>query len=201
VEHVFGEVIAELDPHYVDAYWLGALIMTVEAKDLAAGLRLLDKGIAANPDKWILPYLAAWESYRAGDYQRAADYFRRAAEVPDAPPAVMRMRAGMISKAGDLKTALSLWRQVLEDPRSDEASVEIARRQVRDLQLRSDLRDLQSAVNRFRIENGRLPESLESLLRRGYIRVLPRDPDDREYLYDPRTGAVSSKAGRVLGGA
>ena len=34
VEHVFGEVIAELDPHYIDPYWMGALIITIEAQDL-----------------------------------------------------------------------------------------------------------------------------------------------------------------------
>ena len=201
VEHVFGEVIAELDPHYVDAYWLGALILTVEAGDLDAGLRLLDKGIENNPDQWILPYLAAWESYRVGDYARAAGYFARAADVPGAPPAVLRMRAGMFSKAGDLSTALQLWREVLDDPRADPATTAIAERQVRDLTVRSHLHDLQAAVERFRNENGELPANLEQLLGTGYIQALPRDPDDREYVYDPLTGQVGSKAGRVLGGS
>lgn len=201
VEHVFGNVIAELDPHYVDAYWLGALILTVEANDLDAGLRLLDKGMDKNPDQWILPYLAAWESYRVGDYTRAAHYFARAAEVPDAPPAVMRMRAGMFSKAGDLSTALQLWREVLDDPRADPATAAIAERQVRDLTVRTHLRDLQAAVDRFRNDNGRLPANLDQLLRAGYIRTLPRDPDDRDYAYDPLTGQVGSTAGRVLGGS
>jgi len=201
VEHVFGEVIAELDPHYIDAYWLGALILTVEANDLEAGLRLLDKGIEKNPDQWILPYLAAWESYRVGDFKRAASYFALAAEVPGAPPAVMRMHAGMFSKAGDLSTALQLWTEVLDDPRADPATAAIAERQVRDLTVRTQLRDLQSAVDRFRIDNGRPPAKLDQLVRTGYIRALPRDPDDREYLYDPLTGQVGSNAGRVLGGS
>ena len=42
VEHVFGDVIGELDPGYTDPYWLGALILTTEAQDLEAGLRLLE---------------------------------------------------------------------------------------------------------------------------------------------------------------
>jgi hypothetical protein len=33
VEHVFSDVIAELDPHNVDPYWLGAMILSVEAGD------------------------------------------------------------------------------------------------------------------------------------------------------------------------
>jgi len=199
VEHVFGDVIAELDPHYVDAYWLGALIMTVEAQDLEAGLRLLDKGIEKNPDEWILPYLAGWESYHARDYRRAAAYFAQAARVPGAPAAVRRMRAGVLSRAGDLRLALRLWEEVRSDPASDAASVAIAKRQVRALRARIELQSLQSAVERFRAENSRFPASLEELRARGYIREVPRDPQDREYAYDPRTGRVSSAAGRVLG--
>lgn len=199
VEHVFGDVIAELDPHYIDPYWLGALIMTVEAKDLEAGLRLLDKGIANNPDQWILPYLAAWESYHGGDYRRAGTYFAAAAETPGAPPAVRRMRAGVVSRSGDLRLALRLWEEVRNDPQSDAASVAIAKRQVRSLRARIALQELQSAVERFRAENARYPASLEELRDRGYIRALPRDPQDREYAYDPRTGRVSAVAGRVLG--
>jgi len=199
VEHVFGDVIAELDPHYIDPYWLGALIMTVEAQDLEAGLRLLDKGIAANPDQWILPYLAAWECYRGGDYDRAAAYFTAASEIPSAPFAVRRMRAGVVARAGDLRMALGLWEDVRNDPQSDAASVAIAERQVRNLRARIELRELQSAVDRFRTENARYPASLEELRQQGYTRVPPLVLHDGEYAYDPRTGRVSSTAGRVLG--
>jgi len=201
VEHVFGNVIAELDPHYVDAYWLGALILTIEAQDLDAGLRLLDQGFEKNPDRWVLPYLGGWECYRAGDYERAARYFERAAAVEGAPPSVLRMRAGMISRAGNLELALRTWHELLEDPRSDPASRAIAERQVRDLRVRIDLRDLRAAVERFRSENGRLPRNLEELRRRAYIRFVPEGPDGHGYVYDSRTGRVSTTAGRILGEA
>jgi tetratricopeptide (TPR) repeat protein len=199
VEHVFGDVIAELDPHYVDPYWMGALIMTIEARDLQAGLRLLDKGFANNPEQWVLPYLAAWESYRAGEYERAAGYFAQAAGVAGAPIAVRRMHAGMISRAGHQRQARRLWTEVLENPESDAASKAIAKRQVRHLKVRIDLRELRAAVERFRSETSRYPARLEELLAGSYIESLPRDPWDRKYDYDPRTGRVSSVAGRVLG--
>jgi tetratricopeptide (TPR) repeat protein len=199
VEHVFGDVIAELDPHYIDPYWMGALIITIEAQDLDAGLRLLDKGFANNPDSWILPYLAAWESYSAGRYDSAASYFERAAGVEGAPLFVRRMRAGVISRTGKLRQALQLWREVLEDPGADPASIAIAKRQMRSIKVRIDLRDLQAAVSRFRSETSRNPVSLEELLRGSYIESLPLDPWENAYEYDPLTGQVSSNAGRVLG--
>jgi tetratricopeptide (TPR) repeat protein len=201
VEHVFGDVIAELDPHYIDPYWMGALIMTIEARDLEAGLRLLDKGFKNNPDKWILPYLAAWECNSAGRYELAASYFDRAAGVEGAPSFVKRMRAGMVARSGRLHQAMRLWREVLEDPQADQASTALAKRKIRSIKVRIDLQELQAAVERYRSETSRNPMSLEELLAKSYVDQLPLDPWDNPYEYDRFTGRVSSKAGRVLGGS
>jgi tetratricopeptide (TPR) repeat protein len=200
VEHVFSDVIAELDPHNVDPYWLGAMILSVEAHDDEAALKLLDKGFANNPDEWILPYLAGWTAHHAGMYKRASDYFDLAAGVPTAPPVVLRLRAGMIKRMGDVEEALALWTEVVEDPRCDEKSRRIAARQIRELTVRWQLKMLQDAVDRFRTQNGHNPRRLEDLVNVHYISSLPIDPDGAEYLYDSRTGEVSSKAAQILGG-
>jgi tetratricopeptide (TPR) repeat protein len=199
VEHVFSNVITELDPHYIDAYWLGALILIIEAGDLDAGLDLLEKGMDANPKAWILPYLAAWECYRTERFDRAAAYFERAMEIPEAPAVLRRLRAGMFSKKGDLRVATRLWQEILEDEDADEASRAIARRQMRDLKISFDVRRLDAAVQRFRKDNGRFPTGLAELERRTYIDDLPTDPEGRAYRYDAETGRIWSPAGRVLG--
>jgi tetratricopeptide (TPR) repeat protein len=199
VEHVFGDVIGELDPHYADPYWLGALILTVEADDLEGGLRLLDRGFENNPEAWIFPYLGAWELYRASDFRRAAAWFDRAAAVPGAPPIVLRMRAGMFQKAGALDESIEMWRAVLESPDSDATSIAIAERQIRDLHVRRDVHAIEAAVAAFRTDNGRGPRRLEQLVRGGYLDRLPQDPEGRPYVYDPATGGVTSVAGRILG--
>jgi len=199
VEHIFGDVITELDPRYVDAYWLGALIMIVENHDLEAGLRLLEKGIERNPEQWILPYLAAWECYHGKQYSRAAAFFEQAAAIPGAPDVVRRMRAGMMTKVGSLREALALWRAILGESASDRLSVVIAKRKIRELETRLDVETLQAAVDRFRKENGHYPSRLGELERRRYIRALPLASDGRPYRYDAATGTVSSKSGRMLG--
>jgi len=199
VEHVFSDVIAELDPQYIDAYWVGALILSLEARDLEAALRVLDKGIENNPDSWLLPYLAAWECHSRGEFGRARSYFDRAYVVPGAPPVVRRLRAGFAKLAGEPREALQLWREISEDPESDPESVAIAERKVKELRVRVDLEELQAAVERFRNDNGHWPQALEVLIRRGYIDFVPEDPEGRPYGYDPASGTVSSAAGRILG--
>ncbi len=199
VEHVFGNVIPELDPHYVDAYTLGALILTVEAKDVDAGLRVLDKGMRDNPDDYLLPYLAGWEAYHAGLYERSARYFAEAASKPGAPAVILRNRAGAVARAGDLREAYALWRELYLDPGSDAVTRGVAERRMRDLAVRIDLETLERAVERFRTRNGRPPRALSELVRAGEIREVPIDPDGRPYAYDPSSGKVGSTAGRILG--
>ena len=199
VEHVFGEVVAELDPRYLDPYWLGALILTTEARDLEGGLRLLDRGFRNNPGQWILPYLAGWECDHARQFDRAAAYFERAAATPGAPASLLRLEAGMTARSGDLRGAIARWQQVLDDPRNDDEARGIARRQIRSLTVRADLADLGAAVEAFRTRVGRRPRSLEELVAAGALRGIPVDPDGDPYVYNPATGVITSAASRVLG--
>src|SRR5881296_4490473 len=53
LEQIYDQVITELDPHYLDPYLVGALIMTAEARNPEMALRLLDKAVSANPDQWL----------------------------------------------------------------------------------------------------------------------------------------------------
>ena len=198
VRHVFGDVIAELDPHYIDAYWLGAMILTVEAHDLPGGLALLDRGIERNPDRWILPYLAAWECHMASRPDCAARYFERAASVPGAPPVARRMHAALLARTGALEEALRLWVGIFEDPAADELSRAIAEKKIGEVRVRLDLARLREAIGAFRNDNGRFPYDLAELSRRSYIREVPQEPHGRPYAYDRATGRVSS-ADRILG--
>jgi tetratricopeptide (TPR) repeat protein len=199
VEHVFGDVIGELDPGYIDPYWVGALILTAEAKDEEAGLRLLDRGFEKNPSVWILPYLAGWECQRNGQPDRAAAYFDRAAKVPGAPPDLFRLKAGMTARAGNLREAIARWQDVLADPRNNDEARAIATRQIRTLTVRADVQDLDAAIGVYRKQVGRPPRSLDELVRAGILNAIPRDPDGQPYAYDPAAGTVSSTASRVLG--
>ena len=200
VEHIFGDVIAELDPHYVDAYWMGALILIVEARDVDRGLALLDQGIASNPDSWMLPFLAGWECYYAERYERAEAYFAAAERLPGAPTYIRRTRIGMTSAMGEYRRAYAMWLEVLRDPASDAATIDIAERQLRHLRIKIDIKEIQAWVGKFRFDNGRWPRALTELVVRGYTDALPSDPLGRPYAYDPVSGVVAAQQDRVLPG-
>jgi len=198
VEHIFGNVIVKLDPHYIDAYWMGAMILSVEAHDVDAALKLLDAGLAHNPDSWMLAWIAAWESYHANRLDRAVHYFEIAAEIPGAPASVRRMRAGILGKAGDTRRALELWFEIYNDPQMDERSRGIAERQLRRLKQQADLEDLTEIIERFEQRTGRLPRSLQELIESGDLGSVPLDFDGQPYRYDPSSGSVRAADGSLF---
>lgn len=192
LSHVYGNVIARLDPRYVDPYLIGALIMVVEKEDLEGGLRLLEQGMEANPEVWILPYEAGFYAYDVGgDYGRAARYFEVALGIPGVPSSARRIRAEMFNRKGDKETSLQLWTEVLETA-EDERVLAVAANHVHDLSIDVDLGRLRTALEGYRQRHGRLPSRLEDLVQDGWLRRVMADPDGRVYEYDAATGEVKS---------
>ena len=198
VEHVFGDVIIKLDPHYIDAYWMGAMILSVEAHDVDAALKLLDAGLANNPDSWMLAWIAGWESYHSHRLDLAVHYFEIAANITDAPDSVRRMRAGLLGKAGDTRRALELWFEIYNDPATDERSKGIAERQLRRLKEQADLEDLTVIIEHFRERVGRLPRSMGELVASGDLGSLPLDFDGHPYQYEASDGSVRGAEGSIF---
>jgi tetratricopeptide (TPR) repeat protein len=191
---IYDRVITELDPRFRDAYLLGAIILSMEAGRPDDALRLLDKGIAANPEDWILPFEAGFIAYHMkGEFDRATDYFRVSMGRPEAHPVVRRFHAEMYNRSGDKRTSLRHWTEILETAESTYVR-QVAEKHVHDLRLEIDLADLEDAVRRFRETAGHLPANLRALLDSGALASLPLDPEGRPYRYDPATGAVSSRA-------
>jgi tetratricopeptide (TPR) repeat protein len=199
VEHIYRDIITDLDPHYMDAYLTGALIMVIEAKQPESALRLLDKGIANNPAEWILAFEAGYVCYNdLHDYPRAAVYFQKAIAAPDVHPIVRRFYAEMYDKAGDKRTSLKEWKAIQETADDDYVQA-VAWNHVHDLKVDVDLTDLGSAADVFRARVGRFPAALPDLVRLGLLRGLPLDPEGRSYDYDPVTGRARYDGSRVLG--
>jgi tetratricopeptide (TPR) repeat protein len=199
LERIYDQVITELDPHYLDPYLVGALIMTAEARNPEMALRLLDKGVRANPGQWLIAFEAGFLCYNdLHDYKRAASYFEKALAVPGVHPLVRRFYAEMYNRAGDKRTSLREWLEIYQS--SDDPYVHnVAWNHVHDLKVDVDLADLSAAVERYRTMEKRPPRRLQDLVASGIQEALPRDPEDRDYLYDPQTGGVKYRGGLVLG--
>ena len=199
LERIYKDIISELDPHYLDPYLIGSMIMNAEANEPEMALRLLDRGIAKNPDQWILPFEAGFLCYQTlRDYPRAGGYFEQALRIPGVPPIVARFKAEMTRREGDIRASLQEW-AAIHDAATDEYVRTIAWNHVHDLRVQIDLEDLTAAVEAYRNRLGRPPSSLAQLQGAGLLQALPRDPEGRAYRYDAATGRPSYGGSRILG--
>ncbi len=199
LDQVFRGAITELDPYFTEAYLVGALIMSVEARRPDLALALYDKGLEKMPDNWELGYWAGWECYYQGRFLCARDYWARAARMPGAPPVLTRLAARMLEKAGDLAAAIREYRRLLEHP-PDEKTARIIESWIERMSTELDLRALDAAIAAFREERGRCPRDLGELVEERFLAALPEAADGRPYRYDPRTCRVLPAPGQSFGG-
>ncbi len=112
--HVF-DIITSLDPAFRSAYVFGGTSLCQEGKQFAAGVRLLEKGMRANPDEWIYPFQLGFVHYVGKkNLTRATFDFAQAARQPEAPDYCERFAAWSGQKAGYDAVAFELWRHVAE---------------------------------------------------------------------------------------
>ncbi len=191
VEQMY-KVINDLDPRYPDPYQVGAMTMVYEMNDLPMALRLLDRGIQRVPDNWSIPMDAGFYADVEGkDYDLAIRYFNTALARPGAPSELLRLRADMYRRKGDLQTARDVWGDVYRKAR-DERTRRIAYSHYYDLVQEVDLAGLRKAIAIYQQSRGHWPASLDRLVSGGLLGGIPRNLDDKEYRYDPRTGEVFS---------
>jgi tetratricopeptide (TPR) repeat protein len=192
LEHVFS-IISELDPMYYDPYDVGALIAYYDAKDLDLALRILDLGMEKNPDQWIFPLQAGhYAQMFAKDFEKAEAYYKRAMDIEDSPPITRRLYANAAFERSDYQTAWKNWLEVYETA-DDERVKQIASNHLYRTKAAMDIQVLNTAISRFKETRGRLPQELSELVRAGLLRNVPKDLDDKDYVYDEKTGKVRTR--------
>jgi len=188
--HVF-EVLTDLDPHFVEAFRFGALVLVEDADEPEWGIELLRKGIRENPDRWELYFDLGFHYFRLRQYEYAASYFHRAARFPEVDSRVARFAAAAEERRGDLETARALWEEVLQTTNNSNFQ-EAARFALKTIDAAEDTARIGAVAREFRKRHGRYPIDPSELAARGYIAGVPTDPFGWEYLIHPKSGEVQS---------
>lgn len=113
IGHVMS-IVTDLDPRFLQPYIFGGLVLAQELKRTDEGLALLEKGMRANPESWLLAFETGFIHYVCRhDYETAARYFVRASRLPGHPEYVGRFAAFASQKSGNAGMAVLLWKRVL----------------------------------------------------------------------------------------
>ena len=189
LDHIFS-IIAELDPHYFDPIDLGAFIAAYEAQDLDLALKILDMGLEKNPKEWFFPYMAAhYLQFMRKDHERAQEYYKITMSIEGYPPIVRRLYADAIFKAMDYERAWQTWLEIYNTA-EDERTKRVASNHLYNIKATMDTDTLKDVIVQYKEKYGRYPADLSRLVSAGFLDSIPRDMDDKEYMYDSQTGEV-----------
>ena len=188
------DLTTTLDPHFQIAYRFGAIFLASQPPEgpgrVDQAMALLEKGLKANPDRWVLAHDLAFLHYMyTGDFNSSAEWFSRAAAMPKAPVWLKTLAATTRATGGNRAGA----RQLLQELKTSEETYiqNAAERILAQLNALDAVDQLTTAVRLFRERYGRNPLNWQELGRAGIVRGVVLDQFGVPFAYDPETGAVS----------
>ena len=180
------DVATTLDPNMIPAYRFGSTFLA-EPPPRGAGqpllaVKLLERGIAANPDQWRLYMDLGYVYYfELRDYKKSSEAFLKGSENPNAM-FWMKVMAARIAEAGNSwDTSAFLWKQVYETS-TDEQVKENARVHILLLRVDKDLDELSKLIAEYEKKEGRPPANLREVALAGLLRGEPVDPLGYRYV-------------------
>jgi len=187
------DLTTSLDPYFDVAYQFGALFLA-EAPPGGPGrpdlaIRLLEKGLRAQPEDWRLHQAIGFVHYWSDqDYAAAAEWFRRGSRLPGAPTWLEPLAAVTLAEGGNRKASRLLWQQILRGA-SDDWFRNEANRRLKQLDAMDQVDTLNRVVATFAARQGRPPATWDEVIGAGYIRGTVADPTGAPYR--PEGGRVS----------
>ena len=194
------DLTTSLDPNFNIAYEFGAFFLSEKPpggpgrSDLA--IRLLEKGMAARPDRFQYPYDIGFVHYRDGDYARAAEWFKRAAQTSGAQKEGERadlwlkpLAANTLAAGGDTRSSRLMYENLLNADavwlRND------ARRRLKQLDAIDQIAELKRLTMEYERRFGDPPPTWDDMVRAGFIRDEPTDPEGHPYVLNQWWGDVT----------
>jgi len=174
------DIATTLDPQFNVAYRFGAIFLSEEyphgpgRPDQAVAL--LEKGLRASPDKWQywqdIGFVYYWSRH---EYPKAAEAFRRGADIPGSPWWLRSLAATTLAKGGDRAASRLLWQQMNETANNEYAR-NAARLKLQQLDALEIIERLQQAIDRFAARRGTPVTAWNDLIAAGMIPGVPLDP-------------------------
>ena len=189
------DITTTLDPRFNVAYRFGAIFLTEAYPDGPgqpdAAVALLEKGARYMPERWeYLQDIGFVHYWWLHDYETAAQWFRRASEIPGAAWWLESLAANTLAVGGNRGGSRRLWQQMHETADNDWMRVETERRLLQ-LDALDQIDSYTLVAEAFAAREGRWPASWQDIAAPGSTSAAPLDPTGHPYLMDLRAGAVT----------
>ncbi|HEY0101193.1 MAG TPA: hypothetical protein VGB76_19875 [Pyrinomonadaceae bacterium] len=179
-----------LDPQFLAAYQYGAIVLP--AVDVEAAIKLVKKGIAANPQAWRLHSYLGYIYWQQNRFPEASEAYAAGARIEGAPSWLAAMSAQMATKGGSRETARAIYQNMYQQT-DDEQTKRLALSRLLQLQSLDEMDALRRTVlDPHRTRTGNCPQAwreVAPLLRAARVPLdsygAPLDPSGVAYVIKP----------------
>jgi tetratricopeptide (TPR) repeat protein len=178
-----------LDPQFLAAYEYGAIVLP--AVDVEAAIKLVRKGIAANPRAWRLHSYLGYIYWQRNRFQESSEAYAAAARIPGAPAWLHTMSAQMATRGGSRETARAIYQNMYRQ--TDDAQMKkLSLARLLQLQSLDEMDALRALLDTHRARTGACPRDwreVAPLLRAARLQMdssaAPLDPSGVPYVIKP----------------
>jgi tetratricopeptide (TPR) repeat protein len=186
------DALTDLDPRHGYAYQVAGTLLGTYG-EVPESNAILEKGTRALPDRYILPYLRAFNAfYYDDDWTTAGRFAEISARTPGAPAHVRQNVLAYYVKGQRADAAIAFLEQSLAEARDPETRKAVEA-QLKQALLERDAARVDDAVRIWRDRYVVGPLSLEQLVGENLLPEVPADPHGGE-LYVDEEGRVRSTA-------
>jgi tetratricopeptide (TPR) repeat protein len=133
----YCRLASDLNPQFIPVYTYGAAALAYQVHRLDEAVRLLQKGILANPQENRLKLMLAAIAYHSNaDYNKEIPFLEFQIAQGNAPTMLVNILANTYMKAGRNEDAIRLWRRILTTTDSD-AQKQEASQKLKELYVKS----------------------------------------------------------------
>lgn len=170
----------QLDPKLKSAYFFGGIVVPIKKEDIPLGIVFLKEAEKFDPKEWRIPYWIGFNYLQLQDYLKAAEYYKKASELPNSPNFLKTNLAMLYYQAK--RPELGLWYlEGLYQSVKDERLLELIKQKIDWLK---NIVLLEEKVKEYKEIYGYWPKELEDLVRAGLLDKIPDDPFGKGYKLD-----------------
>ena len=172
------KAVIRLDPYFYDTYHLATGMLTWGSGRFQDAIEILRYAQEFNPDDYRFPYHIGFiYFYFLNDAQKGAQYFELASRIPGSPPILASLASRLAYYKGNYAFAINLLERML----SSERSPEIRQYYQKRLTALQGALLIEKAVQKFKSQHSKFPDSIQELLDLNFLEEIPLDPYGGEY--------------------
>jgi len=171
----------QLDPYNMDAYYFAQSFLTWDARQYKVANELLDYGMKYRTWDWQLPYFAGFNAaFFLKDATKAAAYYQKAGEL-SGQPLHKGLASRYLQESGQTELAIAYLSGMVKTAKNETVKQTYLIR----LEAFREVRRIELARDRYKVEHQRQPDTVEQLVQTGYLQPMPVDPYGGRFYLDP----------------